>query len=167
MKKLLFFILILLLILIFSCEGFIEAQYRSKKMKAENNLKTIQEALNSYYIDYQKYPYVTTNIITLVNKLKEPKNYFTFYYDKKLKSITSDPFFKDELLIYHIINNNDFILLSKGPNKQMDINFQDISSINDKEELIKYLKYHSYDPTNGLMTSLGDIIFSNLYEYDR
>ena len=84
-----------------------------------------------------------------------------------MKSITSDPFFKDELLIYHIINNNDFILLSKGPNKQMDINFQDISSINDKEELIKYLKYNSYDPTNGLITSQGDIIFSNLYEYDR
>jgi len=131
-------------------EGFMkpfdEAQTRAKVSRGKSDIRMLAVALESYYIDNNRYPRTLYQLTT-------PVMYIT--------SIPEDPHAGtgfQTILDYHTDYRGKWILRSLGPDRDADADLQYlVGQAQDADAARARYQMFEYDPTNGTASS-GDIL---------
>jgi type II secretory pathway pseudopilin PulG len=169
---------VVLLFAAIAVPNFLEAQTRSKVSRARNDMRSMATALESYYVDYNKYPASSSNASgnlyaylgpnspmssqptfgLLGNKgavLTTPIAYITSIPFDPFAPVAGAPF-----CYYLDPTGTTWLLWSAGPDKKYDITAKNIVGIlnpqNPNMTSNPTLLALTYDPTNGTK-SPGDI----------
>ncbi len=139
--------------------NFLQAQIRAKVSRARSDMRTIGQALESYYVDNNRYP--ISMAAPGLRSLTDPIEY--------LSTIPEDAFSANGRSYRYggapPARPHRWILVSQGPDQQTHTRslwlYPGINSphINDPEDTFPLI---IYDPTNGIV-SKGDIIRASDY----
>jgi len=153
-----------------------ETKVRQLAARTKANMRTVATGLESYFIDNNSYPACALGSEPLSAFAPFPrlKQRYSFrnYVRGSASSLTSpiayvisshlvDPFYPDEKegrrpFSYYSGKTNGWIVISKGPDRDYDINperdYHGLKASQPEESLL----IRAYDPTNGI-TSSGDI----------
>ncbi|NQU44225.1 hypothetical protein HQ520_13125 [bacterium] len=138
--------------------SFLEAQSRAQGSRAQSDMRSLATALESYSIDNKSYPaperYADWEVGGYhgpygrgLSVLSTPVSY--------ISEIPEDPFSPaGSPYLYHYWKGNGWILLSLGPDQDLDVNPVRDYVVGSREQPLLFNK--TFDPTNGA-TSDGDI----------
>ena len=145
--------------------NFLEAQTRSKVSRVKSDLRTLAVALESYAVDYNKFP--PSTLVPRFRRLRpltSPISYITSVPIDPFKSIDSGagPWRSSGMYAYGampIDQESRYALASDGPDRlpnHDNISFYPGNSNYIWENPASGYDYIRYDPTNGTV-SIGDI----------
>lgn len=149
--------------------NFLEAQIRSKVSRVKSDLSLISTALEAYFVDNQAYPPTIKPLKNdtywqsgfQLNILTTPISYLApFTNTDPFESIKYSPYkyinlsedTKDGKRIKAVGRNVHYLLISIGPDVQVDYNYTVVEFNLDSTEAFIF-----YDPTNGTV-SAGEIV---------
>jgi hypothetical protein len=165
-----------------SIPNFLEAQNRAKVARTKADMRSTALGIESYYVDYNKYPESVVGKESLNGKLPEthPAYWMPTFKGVENKNgewtaivcspvayiaeVPDDPFSEngEAALGYYTPDGKKWILFSPGPDKDYDIDPEKDLSGNPAEAL-KKIEALSYDPTNGSISN-GDIFYHGAWK---
>lgn len=135
---------------IFHC--FLEAQTMRKTFLVKDQIKNISNDLNNFYTQNGKYPSSKNDFYIPLEKIRNIKDK-DFDYSK----YGNDIFSKSKLL--YLTSGKDYLIISAGPNRKFDI--LDKYKKDNNTLIVEKFPDICYDPTNGIRSSGGDIIYDS------
>jgi hypothetical protein len=138
-----------------AASNFGEAMIRSSVARAKADMRSLATAIESYYVDFNKYPSSRAGD-SVPSRLTTPIAYMT--------KILTDPFGRERGATYHYYTDkaapNSWMLVSGGPDGKVDLTYKIYSGAVKKSGFfgaVGEFQQYLYDPTNGTM-SKGDVI---------
>lgn len=162
MKKIGCFVFLLLIFAVIVIHNLSQAKQIQKIAFVQSDLRTLKEALESYYVDHNIYPPIEKDYSlpkALTTPVQYVKNDFQYNYGKDRFGLGSLP------LRYFFIENRDlWILQNCGRDEEFDFTIDHINRIKDahEDDDCSWLDDCKYDPTNGTISG-GDLLRTNKY----
>ena len=178
--ELLIVVAIIAILAAIAVPNFLEAQTRSKVARAKADMRTIRTALESYAVDFNKYPDHATDTwhpsLLDIPMLTTPVAYLATFpseaFPRKPDDLYKDPNFFGDGRYYRYYNTKrweitfpelsrqglKWYLMSNGPDLDNDVHDDDGVIA---EHFLAGRNYMHYDSTNGSRSS-GDIINNNM-----
>jgi len=164
--ELIVILILIILLAAIAVPNFLEAQIRAKKSKNYSPMRTLATVLESYYNDHGAYPPMRSlkDMTEKPDELEKAGGASLQTFSPVLTTPTAyiqrfenDPFSPYPLPFVYYTDGEGWMILSRGPDGDYDINPAKIYNSSDSYQSFSVLASPAtYDPSNGT-TSNGDI----------
>ncbi len=152
------------------CRGYLESRVINKYCLARSRMLTIATSLESYRLKKGKLPFTKRDGYLDIDFSQNLELKFVYSYQPKFNiqlhsfpkyfppQLINDPF-TEGASFYYYNNGVRYLLISVGPDKRLDLSAQEVFDQNG--ELRFDIPLITYDPSNGTLSSAGDIILDS------